>query len=81
MNELNEKTKTTLGIAIVAIGGAAMWVTSISINVAESNEKLKTIETVQAKYLENMSEIKSDLAVIKARVESVNNKLGGSHGR
>ena len=81
MNELNEKTKTTLGIAIVAIGGAAMWVTSISINVAESNEKLKTMESVQAKYLENISEIKSDLAVIKSRVESVNNKLGGSHGR
>lgn len=81
MNELTERTKITLGLAIVAIGGATAWITSISINVAESATKLNKIENQQAAYLESVHEIKSDLAVIKERVESVNKKLGGYNGR
>ena len=81
MNDLTEKTKITLGLAIVAIGGAAMWVTSISINVAESATKLGKIEDQQQKYMSHIQAIQTDLAVIKERVESVNNKLGVSHGR
>ena len=81
MSELTERTKITLGLAVVAIGGAAVWITSISINVAESSTKLNKIESQQEQYLESIHAIKSDLAVIKERVESVNNKLGGSHGR
>ena len=81
MSELTERTKITLGLAVVAIGGAAVWITSISINVAESSTKLQKIETQQTQYLQSIQLIQTDLAVIKERVESVNNKLGGSHGR
>lgn len=81
MNKLDDSTWVPLGLAIVTIGGAAMWITSISINVEASQDKLNQLQTKQDQYFEAVHAMQSDLAVIKERVESIDKKTRGTYGR
>lgn len=73
---LTEKTWIPLGAAVIVIGGATAWLTSVSWNVASATQEISSMKRDQQQYMQDVQAIKTDIAVIKIQVQSVNNKLG-----
>jgi hypothetical protein len=75
MKELSDKTLVPLGIAIATIGAVAWWAAVTTANGAATDRELSQVKVQLHKYSEDVTAMRSDLAVIKDRVESMNNKL------
>lgn len=67
---LSEKTLIPISFVIVLIGGI-VWITNIAFKVDVSAESLKKIELRQ----NTIDEIKTDVAVIKSKLEKIDQKL------
>lgn len=77
MKSLSENTLIPIGLAVVVIGGGSAWLTKISIATAANSDALSRIETKQESYTEHLAEIRQDLAVIRQRIETMED----THGR
>ena len=64
MHKLTERTLIPLGIAIIAIGGGAAWLTNV-------NASIRSIEAAQNKYTELVEQIRNDLAEIKGELKRI----------
>ena len=67
---LNENSFISLGLAIILFGGVA-WLTNLAFKTEASAESLKKIELKQ----NAIEEIKTDVAVIKFKLEKIEQKL------
>jgi len=67
---LSEKTLIPISLVILLLGGI-VWITNIAFKVDVSAESLKKIELRQS----TIDEIKTDVAVIKSKLEKIDQKL------
>lgn len=69
MDYLTENTMVPLSLAVIVIGGGAVWLTVLASTVQSSADTLKEIKGKQEKYNEDISQIRTDIAVIKSKME------------
>jgi hypothetical protein len=69
MRFLSDKTLIPLGVAILGIGGAAMWLTSLYFQTQANASQIQRLADKQDSYLSTLIEIRSDVAVIKSKFE------------
>jgi hypothetical protein len=66
--KITENTPIALGMVVVLIGGI-FWLSRVAF-VTESNAlSIQTISDKQERYLEDIQEIKSDVKIIKNKLE------------
>lgn len=70
MKALTESTLVPLGIAIITIGGGAMWLTDVYAQVKESKMSIVRIEQKQDEYVKLVTEINGRLSRIEWRIET-----------
>lgn len=68
---ISEKTAVPLGLAIVVIGGAAGWLTSLSISNSTTASLVGSVVTRQEKYNDDLREIKERLANIDGQLKRI----------
>lgn len=69
MRFLTENTLIPIGLAITVIGGASIWLTNIWWQGQANAAQIERLNTKQEAYLATLIEIRSDVAVIKSRLE------------
>lgn len=69
MGFLSDKTKIPLGLAIIAIGGGAMWIATYRDQVVVNTKDIANLQSQRGAELAVLSQIQVDVAVIKAKVE------------
>lgn len=74
MKLLTDNTLVPLGVAIVGIGGAAMWLTSLYFQTQANAAQIQRLADKQDAYLATLIEIRSDVAVIKSQIEKEKEK-------
>ena len=80
MKSINENTLIPLGLAVITIGGGAIWLTQLSVQTRANAEILDKIQQdrsiARAEYLKNVEEIKVSLAEIKVELKIIRGKNG-----
>jgi hypothetical protein len=81
MSKLSENTLIPLGLAIVAIGGAAVWLTTIHLsnnanaeNIVEIKATVDKYSDTQQKIFESINQIKQDVSEIKTELKYIRKK-------
>ena len=72
MELLSEKTLIPVGLAVVAIGGGSMWLTSLHFETVAVAKEVQVISRKQ----DVLDGIQTDLAVIKTKLEKIERKMG-----
>lgn len=70
MKALTESTFVPLGIAIIAIGGGAIWLTNVYAQVKESNVAIERLGQKQEEYNKLVIEINGRLSRIEWKLET-----------
>jgi hypothetical protein len=65
MKTLTENTMIPIGLAILAIGGGASWLTVLMVKINNAEAKLQEVQSKQDAYIEKMNAIQMDVRVIK----------------
>lgn len=68
MSKLTESTLIPIGLAVVVIGGGAVWLTVLADTVSGTSKEVLTIREKQDKYQEDIHQIKLDLTKIKTKM-------------
>lgn len=69
MNTFDEKVKISIGLAVVAIGGGAVWLTNLSSQTYANTKSLESIEQRQLKYNESIQNIEKDMAIVRTKLD------------
>lgn len=69
MKALTENTLIPLGIAILAIGGGSMWITSLYAEVQSTSTAVKEARTRQEETSKTLNEINERLSRIEWKLE------------
>ena len=75
--KLDENTKISVGIAIAVIGGGAVWLTNISFQTSANAKSLDSIDIRQLEYNKLVQSIEKDIAVIRTKVELIEQRSRG----
>lgn len=75
MKFLSEKTAVPLGIAIIAIGGGAIWLTTMHIQGQANAAAIAIIDAKQDRYAAEIQKMNESLAVIRTKVENIDLKM------
>lgn len=68
MKTLSEKTKVSIGLAVVAIGGGAMWLTTLYWNTAANAKEIVEIKSDQKEFYKVLNSIDKRLSNIEGAV-------------
>lgn len=68
MGKLTEMTLVPLGMAIISIGGAAAWLTTIHVQMDANAASIQSIEEKQTEYSKDIRQIAVDIAEIKGEL-------------
>jgi hypothetical protein len=71
---ITDKTLIPLGLAVIAIGGGSVWLTTVYAEVKTNNEKLTEVIRSQEEYNRNVAEINSRLSRIEGKLEGRKNE-------
>ncbi len=69
MKTFDEKVKISLGLAVLVIGGGAIWLTNLSSQTYANTKSLESIEQRQLKYNESIQNIEKDMAVVRTKID------------
>lgn len=72
---LDANTKISISVAVMVIGGGAMWMTSIAFQTASAAKSIDAIEIKQSEYNKSIQNIEKDLVFIKTKTEMIDRKL------
>lgn len=72
--KLNEKTAIPIGLAIVAIGGAATWMTTVHLAVQETRQRQDRQEQRESANTELLREIKERIIIIETEIKKDNRR-------
>lgn len=64
MKPINENTAISIGL-MITLAGAVFWVSTIYSLASSTETRTSKIEQKQDRYIEDMHQIKEDVAVIK----------------
>lgn len=67
---IDDKVLIPIGLAIGAIGGAAVWMTTVWVELGSASSSISEIRVNQKEYTENLNEIRRDIAEIKAELKA-----------
>lgn len=73
MRALTESTLVPIGLAVVAIGGGAAWLTSMHSATARNLETTQRLEVKQDAYNADIQKIYQELAEIKGELKRLTN--------
>jgi hypothetical protein len=69
MDRISEKTTVSLGIAVLVIGSAAMWVAGVNADRSYSAQAVEEVRSDQQKYNANLEEIRNRLSRIEGALK------------
>jgi hypothetical protein len=85
MGRIDDKTTIPLGIAILAIGGAAMWVSSQVSTIGYTASRVDAIEAERREerreYSENVKEFRKELQEFQRELERIKGYLQRERSR
>jgi hypothetical protein len=65
MGRITEKTEIPIGMAILAIGGGAIWLTTMAVKATAVETKVERLDQRQEAINNDLIEIKTDLKAVK----------------
>jgi hypothetical protein len=68
MKAITEQTKISISLMIMVIG-SIVWLTKLYVITESTAKAVEVVQVKQEKYSEDISQIKSDIAVIKRVLE------------
>jgi vacuolar-type H+-ATPase subunit I/STV1 len=71
MNKLTEGTLIPIGLAVIAIGGGSMWLTSMYSAINEARATLIEVKEEQKEYVRHLSEIHRELSEIRGELKAL----------
>lgn len=71
MKFIDENTKVTFTLVLAIIGGI-LWLARINYMAEAAAESITKVESRQEKYVEDIADIKKDIAVIRTIIEGEN---------
>lgn len=71
MEKLSEQTLVPVGLAVVVVGAAALWIASINLQTRSNAETITKLETKQEKYSDDMRVIRESLAEINGVLKEI----------
>lgn len=74
MNTLSDKTRVSLGIAVIAIGGGSMWLTNLASALSQVRSEVAELKVEQKADKAVLYQMAADIAVIKTLLEKQRGK-------
>lgn len=71
MEKISEQTLIPIGVAVVVIGAAALWISSINLQTKSNTETINKLEVKQEKYSDDMRAIRESLAEINGALREI----------
>lgn len=69
VRSLSDQTLIPIGLAIMAIGGGAAWLTSIHIETRANADMIREIKTAQDRYMEDIHAIRINITEINTQMK------------
>lgn len=76
MAKITEQTLIPLGVAVMAIGGGAAWLTQVYLMTQANGEMITKVQAQQDVYTKNLEEIRVELGEIKTELRLMRGKNG-----
>ena len=69
MSKITDGTLIPLGLAVVAIGGGSMWLTTMYAAINEARATIQEVKADQREYTRNLEEINKTLGRIEGELQ------------
>jgi hypothetical protein len=71
MERINEQTLIPIGIAILVIGSAALWVAGVNAQMTYASTAIAEVREDQKQYNSHLEEIRSRLSAIEGELKRI----------
>lgn len=69
LKELSDKTLLPLGLAVIVIGGGAIWLTTVYNEVQANTRAIESATITQKEYVKTLQEINLRLTIIEQKID------------